>query len=36
MVNLEEWENEEQKRFDEVISSLIDRVIEGEEISLRT
>ncbi|RSN73471.1 hypothetical protein [Candidatus Methanodesulfokora washburnensis] len=34
MVNLEEWDKEEMKRTEEVISSLIDRVERGEEISL--
>jgi hypothetical protein len=34
MVDLEEWENEYQKRSDEVISSLLDRVKRGEKISL--
>jgi len=34
MVDLEEWENEEQKRSDEVFYSLLDRVIKGEKISL--
>jgi hypothetical protein len=34
MVNLEEWENEESKRTEEVVFSSIDRVERGEEISL--